>query len=466
MKRVSKATRKPARRRARRRNERGAALISVMLISLLLLSAGGALILTTSMSATNAIDATAEMQAYYGAEAGMQAALNVLRGNVQPNTPINQGLLGGLLGGVLNLVDLVLNNTLTFLGAVTPEVSNLDTDPKFMPDGVTPFPNRLSRWLVYDYKPAGLNYNDRVKINANYGPLSGAAYSVTVSDPDNTPPGRQPARLLIESTGYGPRGAQKKLTAIISRYALDIPTPAALVMRGHDDGVTQMTFNIGQSNAKKYSGADRVVINGEGTKPSFAVSLQDVTVTQEAYKDKPTTVNDPKWSVIPDPNPNIPPGYTTVETPWFLKTTLAARAFLKQARDLAALDKRVYGSVTKFTAGTTANPLTTYVDGDCELEGGAGLLIVTGKLTLKGGPNFDGIILVMGQGEIDKSGGGDGEFHGAIMVAKFDINGTGGFLAPKFQVAGGGGSDLQYDSRAIEMARITSGHPVLGVFER
>ncbi|HEX8491623.1 MAG TPA: hypothetical protein VF658_02165 [Pyrinomonadaceae bacterium] len=456
---------KPARRKSRRRNERGAALISVLLISLLLLSAGGALILTTSMSATNAIDATAEMQAYYGAEAGMQAALNVLRGNVQPHTPVNPGLLGGLLGGVLNLVDLVLNNTLTFLGAVTPVSSNLDTDPKFMPDGVTPFPNRLSRWLVYDYMPPGGNYNDRVRVSVNYGPLSGAAYSVTVTDPDNTPPGRQPARLLIESTGYGPRGAQKKLTAIMSRYALDIPTPATLVMRGHDDGVTKMSFDIGQSYAKKYSGADRVVIGGESVKPSFAVSLHDVGVVQYSYKDKPETVNDPKFKVIPDPDPNVPID-DMVETPWFLKTTLAARAFLKQAKDLAAIDKRVFGSVTNFTAGTTQKPLTTYVDGDCELEGGAGLLIVTGKLTLKGGPNFDGIILVLGKGEVAKSGGGNGEFHGAMMVAKFDINGTGGFLAPKFEVAGGGGSDLLYDSRAIEMARSVSGHPVLGIFER
>jgi hypothetical protein len=67
-----------------RSNEHGAALLMMLLISLLLLVAGGALIVTTSMSATTAIDATAEMQTYYVAEAGMQSALNVLRGNVKP----------------------------------------------------------------------------------------------------------------------------------------------------------------------------------------------------------------------------------------------------------------------------------------------------------------------------------------------------------------------------------------------
>src|SRR6266403_693316 len=64
-----------------RKNERGAALITSLLIATLLLVAGGALIQVTSMSAANAIDATAETQAYYGAEAGLQAALNALRGN-------------------------------------------------------------------------------------------------------------------------------------------------------------------------------------------------------------------------------------------------------------------------------------------------------------------------------------------------------------------------------------------------
>lgn len=471
---MKKAT-KTVRRKCRRRSERGAALISVLLISLLLLSAGGALILTTSMSATNAIDATAELQAYYGAEAGMQAALNVLRGNVQPNTPVNPGLIGGLLGGVVGLLNYVVNNALTFLGAITPTVGNLDSDPTNNPDG-TPFPNRLSRWLVYDYRSPGLSYNDRVRINSNYGPLSGAAYSVTVTDPDanlpvgdpnRTAPGAQPRRLLIESTGYGPRGAQKKLSALISRYALDIPTPAPLVMRGSDDPSEHMVFDIGNSNAKKYSGADRVGIGGEPVKPSFAVSLQDVAQVQAAYASKPNTVNDPKWSVIPNPDPNIPPAYQQVETPWFLRTTADARNFLAQARATAQLTNSVYtGATFPGSAGTTTNPVLSYVDGDCTLDGGAGLLVVTGTLTMRGNPSFDGIILVLGGGTVIRNGGGNGDFGGSMMVAKFDIDGTTGFEAPEFHTSGGGNSDFQYDSRAVEAARTLSGHPILGIYER
>ena len=67
-----------------RAGERGAALVTMLLASILILGAGGALIMTTMMSANNAMTSTAEMQAYYVAESGMQSALNVLRGNSAP----------------------------------------------------------------------------------------------------------------------------------------------------------------------------------------------------------------------------------------------------------------------------------------------------------------------------------------------------------------------------------------------
>jgi hypothetical protein len=68
----------------KRAGERGAALVTMLLTSILILGAGGALITTTMMSANNSMTSTAEMQAYYVAESGMQSALNVLRGNSAP----------------------------------------------------------------------------------------------------------------------------------------------------------------------------------------------------------------------------------------------------------------------------------------------------------------------------------------------------------------------------------------------
>ena len=70
--------------RLNRAGEKGAALVTMLLASILILGAGGALIMTTMMSANNSMNSTAEMQAYYVAESGMQSALNVLRGNSAP----------------------------------------------------------------------------------------------------------------------------------------------------------------------------------------------------------------------------------------------------------------------------------------------------------------------------------------------------------------------------------------------
>src|SRR6185503_2715284 len=70
----------------KRKGERGAALWTALAVSMLVLAAGSALILTTSMSATSSVDAIAETQAYYAAEAGLQESLNVIRGNVTTTT--------------------------------------------------------------------------------------------------------------------------------------------------------------------------------------------------------------------------------------------------------------------------------------------------------------------------------------------------------------------------------------------
>src|ERR1041385_594719 len=70
---------------AKRAGEKGAALITAVLLSIVLLAAGGTLVLTSTMTGITARDSTAEMQAYYAAEAGIARTLEVIRGNVQSN---------------------------------------------------------------------------------------------------------------------------------------------------------------------------------------------------------------------------------------------------------------------------------------------------------------------------------------------------------------------------------------------
>lgn len=430
------------------RGERGAALISTLLISALLLTAGGMLILTTTMSATNTFDAVAETQAYYGAEAGIQAALNVMRGNVMPNPLFVANPTGSV----------ATENRISFLKAKTNSWSNLAGDPT-----TAGFPARLSRWIAYDYTPPGGTYAERVSISGpGYNPFSGTAYSLTVSPVSGT----GPSRLLIESTGYGPRGARKKLSILIANDALVIDIPAMLVIRGHDDHSTPMTFITGTSAAKTYSGVD-VAVPSAGTKPAFAVSNHDVTTAQAAYSTNPDTVIDPKYSILNlvTTGEPAPAGPLSVEPPWFLDTADNARAFLAQAETLAQKKGRVLTSLVG-PAGAIGAPEFIVVKGNCTLDGGAGLLIVEGDLKMApSGPAFYGVILVLGKGTINKTGGGNRSINGAVMVAHF--NNTGGFLEPVFDYGtGAGSSSMRYNSKAVAEALELPAPLVLGVVEK
>ena len=179
-----------------RHGEKGAALVISILIATLLLAVAGTVILTSGMSATTSIEGTAELQAYYAAESGLEATLNAIRGHVQPN-----GIAGTTRIGFRNAVD--------------PAKSNRASDTSTVA--------RLSAWLNYgvDWRvtPAGANY----------------AYSVTVVDPDdydgakrNADPAYRPKRIQVQSTGYGPKGAVKRMEMIVRKTSSSlIPMPCS-----------------------------------------------------------------------------------------------------------------------------------------------------------------------------------------------------------------------------------------------
>jgi hypothetical protein len=122
--------------------------------------------------------------------------------------------------------------------------------------------------------------------------------------------------------------------------------------------------------------------------------------------------------------------------------------------------------------GSATNPKFTFVNGDATLVEGAGLLIVTGKLTSSGNVGFKGIVLVLGDGVFDRSGTGNSDLLGAIVVAKFartwpstENNQPHPFLTPVFSVSGGGTGLTAYDSDQVDKALASNGLRSLGVRE-
>lgn len=103
--------------------------------------------------------------------------------------------------------------------------------------------------------------------------------------------------------------------------------------------------------------------------------------------------------------------------------------------------------------GTDASPQITFVNGDFNMgpNHGAGVLIVTGSLSFQGNSGFDGLILVVGQGSMSESGGGNGQFNGQVFIAN-----TNSHASPFSQLAtlgsptinwnGGGGNGIYYNS--------------------
>src|SRR2546423_1532947 len=387
--------------------ERGAALITVLMISTLLLATGGALVLVTGLSTRTAIDATAEMQAYYSAETGLQDTLNVLRGNVNPQA------------------SMLANTTIDFRKAITLTSSNVPGDAR--PSCLAASLNstcRLSGWLNYNYTSSGNSYADRVALTANYSPLTGLAYSVAISDPDNTPITTTPLRLLVRVIGYGPKGAEKHLELVVKRTNVNYRAPAMLMMRGADGGAP-LNFNSGDSAAKSYTGHDNASTD---IVPTFGATSNGDTNIEISEANK-NTVADPIAANI---------GMSSL--PDFLQTSEQARAFLADEKAAAIGQGRYFTSYSGYS-GTPTSPEFTFVDGDCNLDGGSGLLIVTGKLIMNGNPSFNGLILVLGAGDVERDGGGNGDILGAMAVARFHPNGNGPFLAPPFNTHGGGGTD-------------------------
>jgi hypothetical protein len=608
-----------------RKNERGAALVTVLMITFLLLVAVIALLLETSMNTANVTDATAEEQAYYAAESGIQSVIKLLRGNPDavPNPLINPSLPASAKENKIDYfkaVKLCISNA-TCNCATNVCTSSLDNEL------------RLSRWLPYDSV-----YPDRVILGAStsttqpaYNPQTGFAYKITVENPDNVgntvsyntagninkegssktfpgstsqdsvtisyvstnktldvssgiantdfgkfvirvdgagatissrvrfainvnltapytttkvirgyiepgiitplsvgnvkifydsqvfitagstitlshptgtlieegPPASgtgeggtyrtgyqviptigdttvsgsitapEPIRLLIRSTGFGPRRAQKQLEAIIQKNyfnGLSAPSPLTLIGPPSTTNPTSsFIFNPGTSSGTAYNGKDVFL---KAFLPPVGVTEDNnlTTVTGNTIKAPSSPFNGAVYGT---------PSNVADEMPFWLQSTINLAATLQQLEDVARASGRYYAPGAAVPAkGDYGNVFNatgiTYIDGNLEFSGdGGGILVVRGGLIFKGGFNFNGLIIVTGENGIGRTGGGSGSLQGNMIVAPFLRNDLSkGFLAPRYNISGGGGSDIRYNSNNVANGLGALSNFVKGVVEK
>ena len=225
-------------------------------------------------------------------------------------------------------------------------------------------------------------------------------------------------------------------------------------------------------------------MNGkDAQRPAFAVTACDYDNAVAGTK-KPGTVSGPPQIGILDNGTGAGSmSAAPVDTPDFLQNSDSARKYLNDLKAAADTEGRYFkpasGSAINVNSGTATNPVMTFVDGDCILDGGAGLLIVTGNLEMNGNPSFDGVILVLGEGSVNRDGGGEGNINGSMVIANFARTWPAAdddpaisnsieypFLAPSFNTNGGGNSTMQYSSLAVSRAlKMLSAPRVSGIAE-
>ena len=410
-----------------RAGEKGAALLTAVLLSMLLLAAGGTLVLTSTMTGITARDSTAEMQAYYAAEAGVARTLEVLRGNVQSSP-------SGTRASFRNVLC-----TPTLWTATAGAAVNVATDGS----------SRFQVTSILD--------PDNVNTATN---CANASY--------------KPDRLRVRVLGLGPRSSQKKMEIVVNRYTLTYDVNAVVTLPNGSGN--PIAFALGGSNVTSTSGVDA---SGSGASlAAYAVSNSDYNTTNNIIDG--CLADGTHCGNGPNVTPGDPAVLTGSNTPSFLQSVTSARLFLDGSEGMknSAINQGRYfttgASAIASTAGLGANNpdgVFTFVDGDLTLgpgnPTGQGTLIVTGTLTLNGNFNFNGVIMVLGAGSVYRSGGGNGNIYGAMYVAKFARTGasTDVFQAPTFDTSGGGTANIQYSSDAVDKAKAAGGHAVKGVRE-
>jgi hypothetical protein len=314
----------------------------------------------------------------------------------------------------------------------------------------------------------------------------------------------EPTRMLIRSTGYGPRGATKQLEAIIQKNFFNgLTAPATLTLVGPPyttatatEPASTFLFNPGSSNVTTYSGDDVVstdIISPIGT---TSTHYPDGSVDNSNLEDVQDSV---------DGQPPHPFNGNVVGTPSDISQEMPQ--WLKNPKQLDTAIQKLYSvansSGSYFRLGKTPTDSQwgnvdsgkgiTFVDHDVEFGGGAtggGILVVTGKLTLKGDFKFNGLIIVTGAGGIGRSGGGIGILQGNVVVAPYNhsqiikttwtpaplvesdfenkstITTSSTFLAPRYDLSGGGSSNIIYNSSSVANGLTAVSNFALGVAEK
>jgi hypothetical protein len=274
----------------------------------------------------------------------------------------------------------------------------------------------------------------------------------------------------VQVRGYGPRGSVRQTEMMIHRSPYDLDPPAAITLIGAESGASMAAadFDIGESSPHGYTGDDQAGLRTNRSPFAFTVSA-DRDIAEAKF------TADSKARDSTDDTPARTTLITQNSLPSWLRTAGAAKVFLDEIRAEAqgsqtpgnsAQSRYFTSSPSMGNFGTDANPLLTFVDGNCDFKGeGNGLLVVTGNLIINGGANFKGVILLLGEARLDRNGGGGGGIYGALIMGRLNSASSTYLSRPVIGTDGAGNSDIKYNSTNVARAFATLSPTVRDVRE-
>ena len=273
--------------------------------------------------------------------------------------------------------------------------------------------------------------------------------------------------VTLTSVATGPNGTKATVEITVAIFDLFTP-PSPITLIG--PGATLIGDNSGD---KRLHGDDQCATDPIGvTRPVVAMSHPaDLTNVQAAIAStKPETylarnMTGGLVDAVTDPGK-----ISTVISSFIITDILNDYGVdINNADDLNEMVKTVEKaadivapggtSASSVYVGASGDTQVVVVKGDFDLnDDGAGILVVTGELVFNGNIDYNGMIFVIGEGSMKRSGGGSGTLNGGIFIANtvgldgIMYTGDDALGPPTLNIAGGGESKINYCSTAMEQA--------------
>ena len=292
-------------------------------------------------------------------------------------------------------------------------------------------------------------------------------------------------RVMITAFGAGRNESLETVQAIIEPYQFLPSVPsAAMTMLGPNP-----SFDNGNSNAQSHTGDDCGVSGGSyapivGTIGGAANAQVQADMNRpDKFESGPVPFTGP--GTIGDLTDATDPivsggGHGTIDTNWLDCLNLKAM-MLNLAKNADYYCNTDVSTCTLPSTNADGNDVV-FIDGD--LAGTpngsfSGILAITGSLTYNGITSWDGVILAIGEGNVLRNGGGNGNPSGAVVVANIDPTPDGlnadkddwCSSTPEFQPAvydssGAGSSTVVWCSGKIDTANSIRSYRVMEFLQR